>query len=839
MAFSLLDKFTSHLRNVIKQAAALATVLRHDELKPEHLLYGLSKQKGSIATEILSKAGVMPEGLKDLIIEKNPVSLSAADALIPPEPALADGAKRALEKAVLIAHQNEHKYVGTEHLLTSLLRLEDQAIADILRAHHVAPGDLMQHLTSVLRNTSKFPDLTSLFDQAKEMEEDAVAVQAPNKTKDRGSALDYFCTDLTDEQLQESIDPVIGREREIERLIHILSRRTKNNPVLIGDPGVGKTALVEGLAKRMMLGQVPEALATKRILCLDLSLVVAGTVYRGEFESRIKQIIDEVKADPDIILFIDELHTIIGAGGASGALDAANILKPALAKGSLRCIGATTMEEYHKHIESDAALERRFQPIIIAEPTPEETVEVLRGIRANYEHYHHVKIEDSAIHAATDMSVRYLQDKFLPDKAIDLLDEAAAKVKISRKRDDVGKMIRDLEQQLADVREEKQEAVEQENFSQAIALKDEEDHIGEQVKALREQQARRADRVLGTITEKDIGEVVARITGIPTGDILQKEQKKLLQLEQQLKRYIVGQDEAMATIASCIRRARTGLSSPNRPLGSFIFLGPSGVGKTQTAKTLAKVVFGDEKALLQFDMSEYAESFQASKLIGAPAGYVGYKEGSKLTESVKRKPYAVVLFDEIEKAHPDLFNLFLQILDEGHLTDAVGKRINFKNTIIIFTSNVGTSELNRQAAIGFHNPNEEEQQTESLKTIESKIFDDLRKKFRPEFLNRIDKTLCFKPLTSRHIDSIVQLQLQELVERLQNRGITLIVDRAVRKLLAQRGVSPEQGARRLRRVIQDEVETPLAEHLLETPDAKTITLTIQNDTVHIVSTEKE
>ncbi|MBI3956556.1 MAG: ATP-dependent Clp protease ATP-binding subunit [Candidatus Kerfeldbacteria bacterium] len=818
MSYDFLDKFTTHLKNVIKEAAQLAAELRHGELKPEHLLFGLTKQKGSISTEILVKAGLTPESLKDIVIQKNVTIATVANPLRRPEPALSEGAKRVIERAILIANQHEHKYVGTEHLLSSLLKFDDETVDEALRAHRLTRADLQQHLVIVLKNTSKFPDLTNLFEQTNGIEDDMPMPQIQPRTRDqRGSALDFFCTDLTDERLQESIDPVIGRQSEIERLIHILSRRTKNNPVLIGEPGVGKTAIVEGLAKRIVLGTVPPVLATKRIVSLDLSLVVAGTVYRGEFESRLKQIMEEVKQNTNIILFIDELHTLIGAGGASGALDAANILKPALAKGYLRCIGATTLDEFHKHIESDPALERRFQPIMIQEPTAEQTVEILRGIKENYERYHQVGISEGAVRAAVDLSIRYLQDKLLPDKAIDLIDEAAAKMKILKKTDGTAQEIDRLEDRLHELRHLKQQAVNEERFDDAMQVKVEEGTVMEKLGVLRDKQARGNKRLVGRITEKEVADVVGRMTGVPIGDILEQEQKKLLRLEQELKKRIVGQDDAVAIIAACIRRSRTGLSAPNRPLGSFIFLGPSGVGKTETAKVLAETVFGDANALLRFDMSEFSESFQASKLIGAPAGYVGYKEGGKLTESVKRRPYSVLLFDEIEKAHPDIFNLLLQILDEGHLTDAVGKKINFKNTIVILTSNIGMRELNRQAMIGFDEKDVSATREREYAQLQERVTGVLRQQFRPEFLNRIDKVLVFRPLTAQHAAAIVDLQLAMLRARVKEQDITLVFEAAIKKHLVAKGITPDQGARGLRRVLQDEVENSLAEHLLATP----------------------
>lgn len=821
MAYDFLDKFTTHLKNVIKEAALLATELRHHELRLEHLLCALAKQKGSISTEILVKAGMTSESLKELVAQKSAAAYPVETFEVSREPILSESAKKAIEKAILIANEYEHKYVGTEHLLSSVLKLEDPVIDEALRAHRLTRSDLQQHLVVVLKNTSKFPDLTNLFDQTNAVDEE-MPMGAPPRTKEqRGSALDFFCTDLTDVQLQESIDPVIGRQQEIDRLIHILSRRTKNNPVLIGEPGVGKTAIVEGLAKRIVLGSVPSVLLTKKIYSLDLSLVVAGTVYRGEFESRLKQIMEEVKANTNVILFIDELHTLIGAGGASGALDAANILKPALAKGYLRCIGATTLDEFHKHIESDPALERRFQPIMIEEPSVNETFDILRGIKENYERYHQVGITESAIRSAVELSVRYLQDKLLPDKAIDLIDEAAAKVKIAKRNDVLGRKIDERENFLSELREKKQQAVSEERFDDALRIKEEERGILADIGVLRQQQARGAKRLVGRITEKDVADVVGRMTGIPVGNILEQEQKKLLRLEHELKKRIVGQDEALSTIASCIRRSRTGLSAPNRPLGSFIFLGPSGVGKTETAKALAQTVFGDESALVRFDMSEFGESFQASKLIGAPAGYVGYKEGGKLTESVKRRPYSVVLFDEIEKAHPDIFNLLLQILDEGHLTDAVGKKINFKNTIIILTSNIGLRELNQQAAIGFDEKDEGATREREYARLEEKVVGGLKQQFRPEFLNRIDKILVFRPLAARHASAIVDIQLAELRERLKTRGVLLSIDPRLKKYFTEHGITPDQGARGLRHLLQDQLENSLAEYLLTNDDANT------------------
>ncbi|MBI4090387.1 MAG: ATP-dependent Clp protease ATP-binding subunit, partial [Candidatus Kerfeldbacteria bacterium] len=673
----IINKFTTHLKNTLQHAAALALELNNRFINPEHLLYGLAESKGGIAFEILNRAGFNINRLKSSIRERNDTT---ASRLSISDLRFSLPAKRALEKAVLIASQYEHKYVGTEHLLWGILEINDTTIEKVVMEHNLNPKETKQHLQLVLRSTSKFPDISGFFEGVRDSEP---TVAPATRDRQKANALDFFATDLTNVTLQKKIDPVIGREREIERLIHILARRTKNNPVLIGDPGVGKTAIVEGLAKKIMKREVPDALLNKRILTLDLALVVAGTIYRGEFESRLKQIIDELKADPNIILFIDELHTIVGAGSASGSMDAANILKPALAKGTIRVIGATTLDEYKKHIEGDAALERRFQPIFVSEPSAEETVTILKGIRQNYEKYHRVSISDEALTAAVDLSERYIQDKFLPDKAIDLVDEAASKVKVEAKGTANGRKIRLLEDELQSVRAKKQQAVSHEDFDHALTLKTQEAMLETKLEKLRQREFRALPPNVGAIGQREVAEVVARITGVPLTDVVKVERDRLLNLEKLLKEKIVGQDEAIHAIADAIRRSRAGLANPNRPIGSFIFLGPSGVGKTETAKEIARRVFGDENALIRIDMSEFGESFNVSKLIGAPAGYVGYREGNKFTDQVKHRPYSVVLFDEIEKAHPDVFNILLQVLEDGHLTDATGKRVNFKNTIIV------------------------------------------------------------------------------------------------------------------------------------------------------------
>lgn len=813
----ILNKFTSHLKHTLQHAAALAIEFGNRSINPEHLLYGLAEAKGGIAFEILTRSGFDVAKLKNDIRERN----DAAPAAVP----LTVGdlrfslpAKRALEKAVLVAGQFEHKYVGTEHLLWGILEINDATIDKVITDHKIDPQETKRHLQLVLRSTSKFPDISGFFESMRDVEPAGVPPSGVATTRERqkGSALEFFTTDLTNASLQKKIDPVIGREKEIERLIHIVSRRTKNNPVLIGDPGVGKTAIVEGLAKKIMKREVPDALLNKRLMTLDLAMVVAGTIYRGEFESRLKQIIDELKADPNIILFIDELHTIVGAGSASGSMDAANILKPALAKGSIRVIGATTLDEYKKHIEGDAALERRFQPIIVSEPTPDETVQILKGIRTNYEKYHHVGITEEAIQAAVELSERYVQDKYLPDKAIDLIDEASSKVKVEAKGTNQTKRIRLLDDELIALRQKKHQAVTGEDFDHALAFKQQESALEAKLAKLREQESRALPQSLGSIGAKEIAEVVSRITGIPLADIVKAERDRLMSLEQLLTAHIVGQDEAIRSIADSIRRSRAGLSNPNRPIGSFIFLGPSGVGKTETAKEIARTIYGDEKSLIRIDMSEFGESFNVSKLIGAPAGYVGYREGNKFTDAVKHRPYSVVLFDEIEKAHPDVFNILLQILDDGHISDATGKTVNFKNTIIIMTSNIGLPSFNRAAAIGFGSDQDGPQAVldekyDEVKTVQLK---ELEREFRPEFLNRIDKIIVFRPLNLKAVERIVDLQFREIVERVKRQRVKIELTPNARKLVARKGFSPDQGARAIRRVLQDEVESPLAEKLI-------------------------
>ncbi|MFA6588001.1 MAG: ATP-dependent Clp protease ATP-binding subunit [Patescibacteria group bacterium] len=813
----ILNKFTTHLKEVLNKATNFAAGNRAKAIGPEHLLYALGLQKGSIAYEILLKTGLKLDLIRQAIQLRdggmdNPTAAS--------KPTLSTESKTAIEKSAIIAAKFNHRYIGTEHLLYGLLKLESAFMARMWKEQSFNPEEILSQVTMVLRSTTKFPDITELFEEEKT--EDETGEKKNSKTP----ALDFFATDLTDEKLQTKIDPVIGRKQELERLIHILSRRTKNNPVLLGDPGVGKTAIVEGLAKKIIHGDVPEILIGKKILRLDLSLIVAGTMYRGEFESRLKQLIDEITADPNIIVFIDEIHTIIGAGSASGSMDAANILKPALARGELRVIGATTLDEYRKHIESDAALERRFQPIIINEPSLDETKQILQGLKANYEKFHAVKITDEAIESAVELSERYLQDKFLPDKAIDLIDEAAAKRKVEAGGTVLAKKQRLLENQLKEIEKQKNEAVMDERFEEAINLKMSGEKLKNKLANFIAMEKGRKN--LATIHRADVADVVHRITNVPLKDLVSEERNRLLHLEENLKKHIIGQTEAVKAIADAIRRSRVGLRNHNRPIGSFIFMGPSGVGKTEMAKVLAREVFEDENALVRVDMSEFGESFNVTKLIGAPAGYVGYKEGSKLTEPIRRKPYSVVLFDEVEKAHPYVFNLLLQVLEDGHLTDATGKQVNFKNTIIIFTSNVGLQSLNQSAKVGFElaEKDEKKKAEQKFQEISQQVTGQLREQFRPEFLNRIDKVIVFRSLTPKDVKEIVLLHMTELQKLAEAQGYKLKISPSAISRIAEIGFSPEQGARAIRKVIQEEIENPLSRGILENRFKKGATIKV-------------
>ncbi len=806
------EKFTTHLKRTIREAVILAQKKNSATVLPADLLEALIRQRGSIGAEVLWKSGLKVQA-ETATLEDD----AAAESL----PVLSSESLNILVKAALVASKHYHRYIGTEHLLWGLLEMDITDVATLMQKYQLQTQDVKKHLGVVLKSTSKFPDITRMFSKNPEV--------AEQQTREQESIVEFFATDLCDPKLQKKIDPVIGRNAEIERVIHILSRRNKNNPLLIGDTGVGKTAIVEGLAKKIMEGNVPPVLQNRRILNLDLSLVVAGTMYRGEFENRIKHILDEIKQNPDIILFIDEVHTLIGAGSTSGSMDAANILKPALAKGEISVIGATTFEEYHKYIESDSALERRFQPVIVDELTDDDSIEVLRGIKKNYEQYHHVKISDEAVVAAVRLSSRYIQDRHLPDKAIDLLDEACSKLKVHQEPDPLEKTIRHLGKDLKMILEAKDQAIYSERFNDAMKLKEKEHILQTKIRELDKQRKNREQRNLGEITSQDIAAVVARITHIPLEELTTNDRERLLHLEEELSAFVAGQKEAVQQVAAFIKRSRAGLTDPLRPTASFMFLGPSGVGKTELAKVIARTVFEDDKALIRIDMSEFSESFQASKLIGAPAGYVGYKDGGKLTESVKRKPYSVVLFDEIEKAHPEIFNLLLQILEDGQLTDATGKVINFKNTIIIMTSNVGLDSLQSGANMGFEakSSSEKKRAQEAYEEMKSRLMDELKDTFRPEFLNRLDRIVVFEPLGKEAVTQIVKIQLNLLAKKLDQQNMHLQFQPSAVSYVAQHGFSPEHGAREIRRVIQQDIEHPLADAILEGRFRDGSTVTVQ------------
>jgi ATP-dependent Clp protease ATP-binding subunit ClpC len=819
------QKFTEYLKRVFTEAQNIASIFNSSEITPEHLLCGLSLVEGSLAKEILNKLGIESIRLRTLFfcagkpfVEDPAHTKKIINQKVKILP-LSSLTKKILTKAVLIASQNQHKYIGTEHLLFALIQVELRSFEKIWKEKKIDMEGLKKQMKDILKATSKFSELISPFTNQKE--------KGFLKNK-KDSALNFFCVNLTDSKIQKSIDPVIGREEEINRLIDILSRRTKNNPILIGDPGVGKTAIVEGLAKRIILGQVPAVLINKKIFALDLSAVVAGASFRGEFEIRFKQIIDEVKRDQNIILFIDEIHTLVGAGNVQGSLDAANILKPALAHGEIRLIGATTLSEYKKYIEEEAALERRFQPILVNEPNIETTFQFLKGLKNNYEIFHRVSIADEALLAACVLSEQYIPSKFLPDKAIDLIDETAARIKVIKTKNNFFKKLKKMEDELEIVEELKKEAILKEDFESAIILKKQTQKILDEINKFNQKIKEDKKEILGQITEKEIRETISKITKIPIQKIAPNEKKELLDLEKTLKEKIINQDQVIKEVSECIRRSRLGLMSSNRPLGSFLFLGPSGVGKTELAKILAQIIFVDKDAFIRIDMSEFSESFNISKLIGAPAGYVGYKESGKLTDAVKTRPYSLILFDEIEKAHPDVLNLLLQVLEDGHLTDAIGRKINFKNTIIIMTSNIGVEKFNQSAGIGFDikDRKKDELQKENYEEVKKQILKDLPSRFRPEFLNRLDKILVFQPLNFEDLEKIVSFQIKELNKNLLSKNLKLEMTNEAIKFIAKKSLALEQGARLIRQTIQDLIVNQIAQGMLENKFKKNQTIKV-------------
>lgn len=803
MNLDIIDRFSQHLRNALARAVDSAFELRIPQITPLLLLWSLSQEKSSVAAQVLTKQKLTTDMLRlSLDLPKT------AQTSEIPWPEFTPAAKRMLEKAAVIAFERKHTYIGTEHALDSLLTLQDPAITRVLQSHHIAVQQLRKKLDSILSNTSRFSEVTTPFQPTTK------TTQEPSAPESDTPALDHFGTTLTDSTTQQKIDGVVGRAQELERVYHILARRTKNNPLLIGEPGVGKTAIVEGLAKRIALGHVPQILRGKRVVSLDIGVLVAGSMYRGEFEARIKQIIEEVKTHPEVILFIDEIHTIIGAGGTGpNSLDAANMLKPALARGDIHCIGATTFSEYQKHIESDPALARRFQPILVAEPSEDEAEHIVQGVKKAYEQFHHVQLTDAAIKGAVHLSARYMTDRALPDKAIDIIDEAAAQKRVSVTPHPLMQQIEDLRFAIQSIKQKKIEAVSQERFEEAVRLKTTQGELVNTLAAKRKQAGSQIPREVVDLA--DIQSVVARMTHIPLESLQHTERTRLVTLQKSLEAQVIGQPDAIRQVAAAIKRSRVGLQSPDRPLGSFLFLGPSGVGKTELARQLAQHVCGSADNLIKIDMSEFNESFTVTKLIGAPAGYVGFKDGAKLTDQVRRKPYSVVLFDEIEKAHPDIFNVLLQVLDEGHLTDASGRTINFRNTIIILTSNIGLEQFNKTAAIGFEEDSQRGAQERAFVAVERDIKQQLKDVFRLEFLNRLDHIIVFKPLMLSAVERIVSICFADLAARVKAQGVRMQLSAQARHWLAQHAFSPEQGARLVARTLQEHVEHPLADLLLE------------------------
>lgn len=805
---NIFGKFSKKLKNVLVRAQDLAMTLNQSEINIWDIFYELSNEKGCIAEQIIKDFHIKKEDLK---LE---VTKLAVESVLEEEkrkiPVFSEECQKIIEKSVNIAYQYKHKYIGTEHLLYAIIKLENEEINNFFKRLKIDKSEILKTTEGVLVSTNKFAEIIddslSSINIMEKMMLGTGVVSDPNPVQ--------FTVELTSENAQKKIDPVIGREKEIDRLIQILCRRTKNNPILLGEPGVGKTAIVEGLAKKILNAQVPDILLNKKIIAIDLGAIISGTMYRGEFEKRLKKIIDDAKNDDDTILFIDEIHTLVGMGASGGQLDAANMLKPELAKGDLKVIGATTVTEYKKYIESDPAFERRFQPIIIDEPSTQEAEEIIMGLRDHYEKYHNVKIADSAIKSAVMLSQRYMPEKFLPDKAIDLIDESASKFKVKNSKDINVKKTFELKNSLNIAIKEKEKAIGEDDYERAIIFQQNEDKILEELNKLKENEI--DIEPLGEITEKNIAEIISKSLNIPVEDLLQSEKSKLVNLENLISKKIIGQSDAVNTISQYIKRSKAGLSNPNKPLASFIFLGPSGVGKTEMAKVLARDIYGDEKALIRVDMSEFSEKFDVSKLIGSPAGYVGYKDSNKFTDTVRIKPYSIILFDEIEKAHPDIFNLLLPMLDEGYLVDAVGRMINFKNTIIIMTSNIGNEQFNRQASIGFDIDSETKKEflTEEFEHLERKIVESLHDYFNPEFINRIDKILVFKPLDITAMSEIAKLQMKELIERMKERGINLIVKSSVYKFIAKNSFNPQMGARPIRRFISDKIENNIANSVL-------------------------
>ena len=811
----MMQRFTDDAQRVLSFAQEAALELGHDYVGTEHVLIGLTKVKNGVAAKALEELGIVTEDIFEAVEEQVGRGNKKATSIY-----MTPRVKNVLELAVQVANRMNHNYVGTEHILLGLLSDGGGVAVGILRAMNIRTDDIVEAIRHILGSSTNGNEGRQ---------------EGANNNGDLGDLTD-FATDLNESAKQSKIDPVIGRDTEIQRVIQILSRRTKNNPVLIGEPGVGKTAIAEGLAQRIVTGNVPEILRNKRIISLSISSMLAGAKYRGEFEERLKKAIDEVQQHDDMIIFIDEIHTLVGAGATEGAMDAANILKPALARGEFQVIGATTLDEYKKHIEKDAALERRFQPVQVGEPNEEDALEILKGLRDRYEAFHKAKITDEALKAAVTLSSRYITDRFLPDKAIDVVDEAASKVRM--KVFSAAPDVKALEDRLNTVKKEKEAAVTSQDFEKAGKLRDEEQALVKEIDDKKSVAKEESDQKL-IVTEDDIAAVVAQWTGIPVVKIAEEESETLLHLEDELHKRVIGQDDAVTAVAKAVRRARAGLKDPKRPIGSFLFLGPTGVGKTELARALASSLFGDESAMIRLDMSEYMEKHTVSRLVGAPPGYVGYEEGGQLTDAVRRKPYSVILLDEVEKAHADFFNILLQVLDDGRLTDSQGRTVDFRNTVIIMTSNLGAKALHKNSSeLGFLAPKKSESSTNQSNSIDFKeakksVMDAVKRHFRPEFLNRIDEMIVFHPLTEEDLQQIVSILMSDVTKRLKERELQLEITSEAMQLLVKEGSDFTMGARPLKRAIQRLIEDPVSDLILkgDAIEGKTIKVDVKDNEI--------
>ena len=795
----MMYRFTNRAEKAIEIANDIALELGHNYIGTEHILYGLCKEGTGVASKVLENQNITTEEIlqeiENLVGTGEPLNENESLGFTP-------RCKRIIENAFIEARKLGSEFIGTEHLLIGIMREGDSVAVRVMMNLNIDPRKLYNEIVKVLNEDG--------------MDSNTARNQADKNSGSFNSTptLNQFGSDLTKQAREGKLDPVIGRKNEIDRVIQILSRRTKNNPCLIGEPGVGKTAVVEGLAEKIVTEDVPEMLKNKRVVSVDISGMVAGAKYRGDFEERIKKCLNEVKKAGDVILFIDEIHTIVGAGSAEGAVDAANILKPLLARGEVQVVGATTLNEYRKYIEKDSALERRFSPVTVGEPTEEETIKILEGLRDKYEAHHNVKITEEAIKAAVDLSIRYINDRFLPDKAIDLMDEAASRVKMRTYT--MPDNLKEIEEKIASLDKEKEDAIRLQDFEKAATLRDKEKEQKEKLEKEKKKWQNKNSKNVLNLTEEDIAEVIASWTGIPVNKITQDENEKLKHLEETLHKRVIGQNEAVEAVSKAIRRGRVGLKDPNRPIGSFLFLGPTGVGKTELSKALAESLFGNEDAMIRVDMSEFMEPHSVAKLIGSPPGYVGYDDGGQLTEKIRRKPYSVILFDEIEKAHPDVMNMLLQILDDGRLTDAQGRTVNFKNTVIIMTSNVGARMITDKNVLGFSQSQEnKEGQEKEYENIKKDVMAELKKQFRPEFINRIDDIIVFHKLTEEDVKQIIEIMLRQVQNRLKDQDYIVEIDDSVKALVAKKGIDTNYGARPLKRAIQSNVEDKIAEAILE------------------------